>query len=83
MLHQMLLQMVHLLEPPGEYDKLTDKPSINDGSVYNMLLSPASEAEGDEIPNPLSQISPAAVPSKAEAAEDPPSPENTKVPNVI
>ena len=45
-----------------------------------MLLLPASEALGELIPKPLSQISPAAVPSIADWAEDPPSPENTKVP---
>ena len=52
--------------PPGEYEACTVKSSINDGRVYIILLLPASDADGDEIPNPLSQISPAAVPSKVD-----------------
>ena len=49
--------------------------------MYIILLLPASAALGDPKPEPLSHKSPAAVVSIAEAALDPPSPENTKVPS--
>ena len=46
------------------------------------MLSPVPTPVGCTVfvPSKLSQISPAAVVSKADVAEDPPSPENFKVP---